>query len=62
MPTAKAMPASEITLIERPSAAMATKAATTEIGMASETISVALSERRKIIRMIAASVPPTQMF
>ena len=62
MPTAKAMPASEITLIERPSTAMATKAATTEIGMASETISVALSERRKIIRMIAASVPPTQMF
>ena len=51
-----------MTLIERPIAAMATKAATTEIGMASETTSVARAERRKIRRMIAARVPPNQMF
>ena len=62
MPTAKAMPASEMTLIERPSAAMATKDATTEIGIASDMIRVARRERRKSIRMIAAKPPPIQMF
>ena len=62
MPTAKARPASEITLIERPSAAMATKAPITETGIASEITTVARSERRKSRRMMAASVPPIQMF
>ena len=33
MPTAKAIPASEMTLMERPMAAMATNAPTTETGM-----------------------------
>ena len=59
MPTAKARPASEITLIERPSIAMATKEPTTETGIAMETISVAEKERRKSSRMSAASAPPT---
>ncbi len=62
MPTAKAMPASEMTLIERPSAAMATKEPMTETGMASETTSVGRHERRNSSRTSAASVPPTQMF
>ena len=62
MPTAKAMPAREITLIDRPMAAMATKAATTEIGIAIDTISVARNERRNTSRMIAASEPNTTWF
>jgi hypothetical protein len=62
IPTAKARPASEMTLIERPSAAMATKEPITETGMASETTRVARNERRKASRMIAARVPPIQMF
>ena len=62
MPTANAMPASEITLIERPSAAMATKEPITDTGIASETTSVARGERRKSSRIIAASRPPTQIF
>ena len=59
MPTAKARPASEITLIERPSIAMATKEPTTDTGIAMETISVAEKERRKSSRTSAASAPPT---
>ena len=62
MPTAKARPASEMTLIERPIAAIATKLPTTETGMAIEMISVARHERRKIISTKAASRPPIQMF
>ncbi len=58
MPTAKAMPAREMTLIERPIAAMATKLAITETGMAIEMISVAPNERRNRSRIRAASVPP----
>ena len=41
MPMANAMPASEITFRDRPMAAMATKEATTETGIAMETIRVA---------------------
>ena len=62
MPTANARPASEMTLIERPRAAIATKAPITETGMAIEMTSVARGERRNSSRMIAARVPPTQMF
>ena len=62
MPTANAMPASEMTLIERPIAAIATKAPITETGIASEMISVARGERRNKSRMIAARTPPIQMF
>ena len=62
MPTAKAMPAREMTLIERPMAAMATKVPITETGMASEITRVARSERRNSSRMRAARAPPSQMF
>ena len=59
MPMANAMPASEITLRERPSAAMATKAPMMETGMAREMTRVARMERRKISNIRAARVPPT---
>ncbi len=62
MPTAKAMPASEMTLIERPSAAMAAKLPMMETGIASETTSVARTERRNSSSTNAANVPPTKMF
>ena len=62
MPTAKAMPASEMTFNVRPRPAMATKAAITDTGMASDTTSVARGERRNSIRIVAARMPPTQMF
>ena len=62
MPTANARPASEITLIERPSAAIATKAPITETGIAIEMIKVARSERRNSNRITIASEPPIQMF
>ena len=61
MPTAKARPAREITLMLRPSAAMATKLPTTDTGMAMDTMAVAPSERRNSISISAASVPPIQM-
>ena len=62
MPTAKAIPAREMTLIDRPMAAMATKVPITEIGMASEITRVARIERRNNSRVSAASMPPTQIF
>ena len=62
MPTAKAIPANETTFSDRPSAAMATKDAITDTGMANAMTSVARLERRKVNRMMTASVPPTQMF
>ncbi len=62
MPTAKAMPASEMTFSVRPSADIATKLAMIETGMAMETISVARHERRNISKTPAARRPPTQMF
>ena len=62
MPTANARPASEMTLIERPSAAMATNAPTTDTGMASEITTVARNERRNNSSSSAAKLPPTQMF
>ena len=57
MPTAKARPASEITLSERPSAAIATNEPMIETGIASETISVARQERRNNNSTNAAQVP-----
>ncbi len=62
MPTANARPASEMTLIERPSAAMATKAPITETGIAIEMTKVARRERRNRRRTMTAREPPTQMF
>ncbi len=48
--------------MERPRAAMATNAPTTDTGMEMAMTSVARIERRNSIRTRAASVPPTQMF
>ena len=62
IPTANAIPAKEITLIDLPIAAIATKEATTETGIAIDTIRVALNERRKQRRMSTANEPPTYIF
>ena len=58
MPTANARPASEMTLIDRPSAAIATNDPTTETGIASTTVIVARPERRKTRSTMAARRPP----
>ena len=62
MPTANAIPANEITFIDLPNAAIATKAATTEIGMDSPIITVALQDLKNKIRMKIAREPPIQIF
>ena len=62
IPTANAIPASDTTLSERPSMAMATKEPTTETGIASETIRVGRQDLRNSSSMSAASAPPTTMF
>ena len=62
IPTANAIPAREITLIDRPRAAIATNEPITDTGIAIDTISVARTERRKISSVSAASVPPIRMF
>ena len=59
MPIANARPASEITLIVRPSAAIATNAPITDTGIASETTSDARTERRNNSSSTAANAPPT---
>ncbi len=61
MPTEKAMPARLITFRDRPNAAMATKAPTTETGIAKETTSVARIERKNSSNTMPASMPPTNM-
>ena len=58
MPMAKARPARDITLIDRPRTAIATKDPTIDTGIASEITSVAEPLRRKRSRTIAAKVPP----
>ena len=62
MPTANAIPANEITFIDLPNAAIATKAATTEIGMDSPIITVALQDLKNKIRIRMAKDPPIHMF
>ena len=62
MPTAKAKPARDTTLIERPRSAMATNEPITETGIAMAMITVAPSERRNSIRTMTAKVPPIQIF
>ena len=62
MPTEKAIPASEITLRDRPNNAIATNAPITDTGIAIVIMIVARSERRKRSKMIPANTPPTQMF
>ena len=62
MPTAKAIPAREITLMERPNAARATNEPMTDTGMANETVAVAPKDRRNSNKIIAAIVPPNHMF
>ena len=58
MPMAKARPARDMTLIDRPRTAIATKDPTIDTGIASEMTSVAEPLRRKRSRTIAAKVPP----
>ena len=62
MPTAKAIPASEITLIDLPKAAITTNAATTEIGMDSPIITVARHDLKNNISINIAKEPPIHMF
>ena len=62
MPTANAMPATEMTLMDLPMAAMATKAPITETGIANDTTRVALPDRKNKSSISAASAPPTKMF
>ena len=62
IPTANAIPASEITLIDRPNAAIATNDPITETGMAIDTIKVARGDLRNSSSMIAANPPPIRMF
>ena len=62
MPTANASPAREMTLIDRPSMAMATNAPMTDTGMEIEMISVARKDLKKSSSISAASVPPIQIF
>ena len=61
MPTANAIPARLMTLIDRPSATIATIAPTTEIGIASAMMPAVRSERRNNNKMKIASPPPIQM-
>ena len=57
IPTAKASPAREMTLMERPRAAIATNEPTMETGIASTTVVVARHERRNTRSTMAASTP-----
>ena len=62
MPTANAMPASEMTLSVRPNASSTRNVPMTEIGIASATMPVMTNERRKMSSTIAAIAPPSQRF
>ena len=62
IPTAKANPASEITFMDKPSPAIATKVPITEIGIAIKIIKVGKKERRNRIKTNNAKDPPTQIF
>ena len=59
MPTAKARPASEMTLSVRPAASMMTKVASKEAGIASATINVARNFRRNHQRQMMAKQTPS---
>ena len=62
IPTAKAIPASETTLIERPNNAIATNDEITETGIANPTTNVARTDLRNKSNITTAMVPPTQIF
>ena len=62
IPTAKAIPASDMTFSVRPVTAIATKVATIDTGIAMLITSVARGLRRKINSTVAAKRPPIQMF
>ena len=62
IPTAKASPAREMTLIDLPRAAIATNEPTMETGIASTTVVVARHDRRNTSSTRAASAPPTYTF
>ena len=59
MPTAKAMPAKETILIDRPSATKTTTDAITEIGIAMAITPMVLSERKNNNKVNTANMPPT---
>jgi len=61
IPTAKANPAREMTLIERPAAAITKKVATIEMGIESPTTKVPLHDRKNSSRTRTARVPPIKM-
>ena len=62
IPTANAIPAKEITFIDLPRAAIATKAATTDIGIDNPIITVARHDLKNNIKINIAKVPPIQIF
>ena len=62
MPIAKANPANEITFIDRPSPAIATKVPITETGIATKTMMVGTTCRKNNIKTVNAMIPPTQIF
>ena len=62
IPIAKASPAREITLIDSPKPAIATKVPITETGIAINIIVVGKIERRKNNKTPIAKLPPIHMF
>ena len=62
MPTAKANPARDITLIESPNAAKATNVPITDTGMASIMTRVGLKLLKNNISTQIAKIPPKKMF
>jgi HAE1 family hydrophobic/amphiphilic exporter-1 len=62
IPIAKASPAKEITLIERPSPAIATKVPITETGIAIKIIEVGIKDLKNSIKIPIAKQPPIQIF
>ena len=62
IPIAKASPASEITLIDKPRPEIATKVPTTETGIAINMIAVGTIDLKNKIRIPIAKHPPIQIF
>ena len=61
IPTANASPASEITLIDKPSPAITTKVEMIDTGIAIITIAVGANARKKVKRTTIARIPPIMM-
>ena len=62
IPIEKAKPAKDITFIESPNPAIATKVPITETGMAINIIPVGINDLKNKIRMLIAKHPPIQIF